>query len=275
MLTIKVIPDSERPPHEQDQIKCFGEAITDFDELPVVMERATALIGIDKAADSIGTLRAFAKDTLSVEIQGPQRPQLTLVDLPGIIQSGTKDASEEDVSLVSAITEHYISQSRTICLAVVSATNDYANQPILNKVRPFDPKGDRTLGIITKPDRLPPGSGTEKASLQLAKNEDIFFKLGWHVLKNRSFEESSYSFLERNASEADYFWRSIFSNLSPESIGIHSLTSRLSKLLFAHVQQEPPKLQEDLETALTDARRVLADMGIPWAGPQDCRAYLT
>ncbi|OXV08567.1 hypothetical protein Egran_03670 [Elaphomyces granulatus] len=132
MLIIKVIPDSERPPHGQDQIKCF-----------------------DKAADSIGTLRAFAKDTLSVVIQGPQRPQLTLVDLPGIIQSETKDASKEDVSLVSAITEHYISQSRTICLAVVSATNDYANQPILNKVRRFDPKGDRTLGIITKPDRLP------------------------------------------------------------------------------------------------------------------------
>lgn len=198
-LTVRVIPDSERPQHEQDKIKNFSESITHLGELPALMEKATKLIGLDK----IG--HAFSKDILSIEIEGPKRPQLTLVDLPGIIQAETKDASKEDVELVSEITEHYISQSCTICLAVVSATNDYANQPILTKVRRFDPKGERTLGIITKLDLVPRGSGTESAFLSLAKNEDIFFKLGWHVVKNRSFEESSYSLLERNASEAALF----------------------------------------------------------------------
>lgn len=80
------------------------------------------------------------------------------------------------------ITESYIFQPRTICLAVISATNDYANQPILNKVREFDPKVERTLRIITKPDQLHPGSETENAFLRLAKNEDMYFTLGWHVL---------------------------------------------------------------------------------------------
>lgn len=274
-LTIRIIPDANRPPHEQNFIKQFHETITDFDELPGVIDRAMGLMGLDKSTDAERPRRAFARDVLSVEIDGPNRPQLTLVDLPGIIQAETKDATKADVELVSEITETYIRQPRTICLAVVSATNDYANQPILTKVRNFDPKGDRTLGIITKPDRLPPGSGAELAFLQLAQNEDIFFKLGWHVLKNRSYEEANFSFLERNESEASYFRKSTFNSLPAESMGIYSLVARLSKLLFTHVQKELPKLQEETERALSDEKQRLAAMGSARVSAQDCKDYLS
>lgn len=84
---------------------------------------------------------AFAKDTLSIEIAGPDRPQLTLVDIPGLIQSSTKGVSETDVAMVGEITGRYIEQPRTICLAVISATNDAANQSILERVRKVDPQG--------------------------------------------------------------------------------------------------------------------------------------
>lgn len=46
---------------------------------------------------------AFAKDVLSIEIEGPSRPQLTLVDLPGLVQTQTKGVTEEDVQLVTEI----------------------------------------------------------------------------------------------------------------------------------------------------------------------------
>lgn len=100
---------------------------------------------------------AFARDVLSIEIEGPSRPQLTLVDIPGLIANATKGVTDADVKTVAEITDRYISQPRTICLAVISATNDHANQPILTKVRKYDPEGERTLGIITKPDRVPAG----------------------------------------------------------------------------------------------------------------------
>lgn len=272
-LTIRVIPDTKRPVNERESIKAFKESITDFDELPRVMEKAMVLMGIDTGSASILS-RAFAKDTLSVEIEGPSRPQLTLVDLPGLIQTETKGVTKADVDLVTEITDHYISQPRTICLAVVSATNDYANQAILTKVRTVDPDGERTLGIITKPDRLSPGSGMENAFLDLARNEDIFFKLGWHVVKNRSFEEGASSFLERNASEAAYFRKSNFKTLSQDCVGIDALRSRLSQLLFAHVKQELPQLREDLDVALTDSKSQLDSMGTRRVTPQECRAYL-
>jgi hypothetical protein len=98
--------------------------------------------------------------------------------IPGIIQTNARGVTKADVQLVAEITDRYISQSRTICLAVIAATNDYANQGILTKVRNVDLKGERTLGIITKLNRLIPGSGMEKAYFDLSRNEDVYFTLG-------------------------------------------------------------------------------------------------
>ena len=116
---------------------------------------------------------------LSIEICGPDRPQLTLVDLPGLTNSENQSQSRDDVILVSELVERYIAESRTIILPIISAKNDYANQIIPDHVRRVKPDGSRTLGIITKPDDLPPGSDSEKSFVSLARNEEkvITFKL--------------------------------------------------------------------------------------------------
>lgn len=273
-LTVRVIPDQTRPSNEQETIKAFNESITDFSDLPVLMDKVAVLMGIDKASSSKSNSRAFARDVLSIEIQGPSRPQLILVDLPGLVRSETKGVTQADIDLVDEITDHYISQPRTICLPVISAGSDYATQGILTKVRKVDPNGERTLGIITKPDRLEVNSGTEQAFLGLARNEDVFFNLGWHVLKNRKFEEQSYTFLQRNAAEIAWFKTSKFASLSKNSVGIDALRDRLSKLLFNHVKKELPKLREDLEVALHDGKRQLALMGESRVTPQECRSFM-
>lgn len=140
-LTIRVIPDSTRPEAEQKTIKTFSESITNFADLPTIMEKAMKVMGISDGDSPTGS--AFAKDTLSIEILGPDRPQLTLVDIPGLIQTSTKGVSEADVAMVAEITNSYIEQPRTICLAVVAATHDAANQPILQRVRKFYPSGGK------------------------------------------------------------------------------------------------------------------------------------
>ncbi|CZS99270.1 related to Mx2 protein (GTPase protein) [Rhynchosporium agropyri] len=274
-LTIKVNPDSSRPTSEQETIKKFEESITDFSQLPKIVDLAMAVMGIAKGSNGEAQARAFARDVLSIEISGPKRPQLTLVDIPGLIATSTKGVTKADVDTVTEITDYYISQPRTICLAVVSATNDYANQKILDKVRDVDPNGDRTLGIITKPDGLAHGSGSERAYIDLAQNEDIFFKLGWHVLKNRKFEETSFSIAERNLSEKAFFRKSNFKTLSAETVGIESLRRRLSLLLFEHIKRELPKLREDLEEQLETTKESLSQMGTRRSTAAECSAYLS
>lgn len=268
-LTVRVIPDSDRPQKKQEEIRSYSETITNFADLPRIMDNAKKVMGIGEGG------RAFAKDTLSIEICGPQRPQLTLVDIPGLIQTSTKGVPLSDVAMVGQITNHYIKQPRTICLAVISATNDAANQPILQRVRSFDPQGNRTLGVITKPDRLSAGSGSETKFLELARNEDVFFKLGWHVIKNRKFEERNCSMENRNHSEQSFFSTSKFNTLPKANVGIDALRVRLSHLLFEHVKNELPRLQKELECALQAAQSELKTLGTTRSTAEECRAFLT
>ena len=271
---IRVTPDEKRPSNEKEHINSFNESINDFGDLPRVMKLATEQMGISEDLASATAPRAFARDILSITIEGPARPQLTLVDIPGLIGNDTKGITKDDVALVAAITDSYIKNPRTICLAVISATNDYANQTILTKVRNVDPDGKRTLGIITKPDGLARGSGAEKAYIELAQNKDVVFELGWHVLKNRKFEESHFSLLERNVAEAEFFSSSGFKVLPQEQLGVDELRKRLSLLLFEHVKNELPKLRKDLDTTLRESQEQMRQLGISRATPVECKAYL-
>jgi hypothetical protein len=59
---------------------------------------------------------------------------------------------------------------RSVVLAVVTAKNDHALQIILKRAKEVDPKGLRTLGLITKPDTLPRGSDSEADFINLASD---------------------------------------------------------------------------------------------------------
>lgn len=85
-------------------------------------------------------LGAFARDVLSIEIEGPSRPQLTLVDIPGLIANATKGVTDADVEMVAEITDHYISQPRTIYLAVIAATNEFRRRQEMRYKERASPK---------------------------------------------------------------------------------------------------------------------------------------
>lgn len=55
---------------------------------------------------------------------------------------------------------------------------------MLKLARATNKKGNRTLGVITKPDTLIASSESEAMYVSLARNQDLEFRLGWHVLKN-------------------------------------------------------------------------------------------
>lgn len=134
---------------------------------------------------------------------------------------------------------------------------------------------ERTLGVITKPDRLSAGSGSETKFLELARNEDVFFKLGWHVIKNRTFEESKVSIEERHLSEQVFFNTSNFKTLPNENVGIDALRIKLSDMLLDHVKKELPRLQDDLQKALDTMKSELQRLGESRSTVAECRAFLT
>jgi hypothetical protein len=97
----------------------------------------------------------------------------------------TKQQSAADVELISDLVRSYMRNRSRVVLAVVYAKNDYANQIILKQAREVDLKWLRTLGLIIKPDALPRGSQSEVDYIDSASNDNIHFRLGWPVMKNR------------------------------------------------------------------------------------------
>ena len=131
----------------------------------------------------ISEIKRFSTDTLRIELSGPNQPHLTMVDLPGYFRAGNSNQSVEDAATVTGIVRQSMKRPRSIILVVVSAKSDLALQDVTGLARELDPLGKRTLGLITKPHTLDAGSDSEAPYLQLARNTDVVYQLGWHVLK--------------------------------------------------------------------------------------------
>lgn len=74
-ISTKIIPDKSRPAHEQIKLQEFKKTINGFGELAPLMDEAMTLMGLDNG-NSLGGLKAFSRDVLSIEISGPGRLQL-------------------------------------------------------------------------------------------------------------------------------------------------------------------------------------------------------
>jgi GTPase SAR1 family protein len=247
-LSVSIIALQDRKDQDEiDKIHQFRHELTRREDFPELFEKAKEVIlsGLDQS---------FSEDILRVEFCGPTQPQLTLVDLPGLIHSETKAQTANDVKVVTRLVSEYLINPRSIILAVVSSTYDHSNQIILSLARKVDPQGRRTLGIITKPDKLLRGSLEEDRVIKLARNEDVHFDLGWHVVKNVDMALQEAQRQNRDEQEKEFFRDTNFTNLSSTTIGVTSLRTRLSKVLFDQIRTELPRLLEDIEKRIKEAK---------------------
>lgn len=167
---------------------------------------------------------------------------MTIVDLTGLIHSETKQQSAADVHLVQEVVRSYMTEPRSVILAVISAKNDFANQIVLRLARETDSSGSRTLGVITKPDSLVAGSESEAQFASLAKNQEVEFRLGWHVLKNMDSEKGKWNLVEHDMEELQFFSQGVWQDMPQTLVGINYLRARLSKLLLGQIATELPSL---------------------------------
>ncbi|CCF45427.1 vacuolar sorting protein VPS1 [Colletotrichum higginsianum] len=249
----------------------------DLSDLPVAIEEVSKLMGIRGFTDS-QTDAAFASDALRIEVTGPTGLQLSIVDLPGLISVANEEQSEADVEAVHAMVRGYLSSSRTIILAVVQASNDIANQGIMKIAREYDPDGQRTVGIITKPDLI--NAGTEAKLASIAKNKDsIKLKLGFFLLKNPSPAEmkASSTKLSRAEREMNFFLSAVWKaqDLDMSRVGIENLKVFLQELLDEHLEREMPKLKGEIRRVLESKEKELEAMGPERRSLGDIRSFMT
>ncbi|KAL1799646.1 hypothetical protein ACET3X_003683 [Alternaria dauci] len=261
-IKVSIVPGSrERDRSESDleKLRNFHYSVSADDlQIEAVIEAAKDAMGISHGSD-----RVFSSDILRLELSGPDQPHLTLVDLPGLFQAGSRSQSDADAVTVKSLVLSYMKNPRSIILAVVSAKNDFNNQSITKHSREIDPKGHRTLGLITKPDTLDKGSDSESFYLELAQNKEVKFRLGWHVLRNRDFTTRDSTTEERDRTEALFFENGIWKSLSADQTGVHSLKLRLSKILKDHIAAQLPDVLVQIKDGIQESTLALP-LQISW-----------
>ncbi|CAF9916549.1 hypothetical protein IMSHALPRED_003231 [Imshaugia aleurites] len=265
---VSIVPSQDASDADRERLLSFKETLQQLEDLPQLIERAKSAMGIT------ATGSAFSKNILRVEISGQDKPKLTVVDLPGLIHSESRHQSPADVELISNLVQSYMKNPRSVILAVVSAKNDYANQIILKRAKEVNPEGSRTLGLITKPDTLPSGSDSEADFVNLASNDNIQFRLGWHIVKNRDYQSHHSSAEERDRSEAQFFSEGIWRDLPRDMVGIASLNVRLSNILLDQIKRYLPRLMEDIQSSIEGCKTKLAKLGDGRSTAEEQRQFL-
>eukprot|EP00434_Breviolum_minutum_P025776 symbB.v1.2.022786.t2/scaffold2040.1/size91418/2 len=99
-----------------------------------------------------GRQKAVSSTPIVLRVTSPQLITLTLVDLPGIARVPVGDQPEDIEKQLRQLIFDHISKPNCLILAVAAANADLATADSLALAREVDPRGERTLGVLTKMD---------------------------------------------------------------------------------------------------------------------------
>lgn len=138
-----------------------------------------------------GRQKGVSADPIFLRIFSPHVPNLSLVDLPGLTMTALTDQGQpRDIKQqIRAMIGSFIQQERTIILLVAPARADLEADPAIEMVKEFDPKGERTIGVLTKIDLMNAGTDVSKY-LTNSLPADLQLALGYFAIRNRSPAEA-------------------------------------------------------------------------------------
>uniref|UniRef100_A0A3Q2DW62 Interferon-induced GTP-binding protein Mx n=1 Tax=Cyprinodon variegatus TaxID=28743 RepID=A0A3Q2DW62_CYPVA len=205
----------------------------------------------------------ISSELITLEIVSSDVPDLTLIDLPGIARVAVKGQNERIGDQIKALIEKFIKKQETISLVVVPSNVDIATTEALHMAKQVDPAGERTLGILTKPDLV--DKGTEETVLKTVHNEVIPLKKGYMIVKCRGQKEitEKLSLTEAIEREKAFFSdHAHFQTLLYEGLAtVPLLAEKLTLELVIHIQKSLPKLEEQIDTKLKDTQAKLDNLG--------------
>lgn len=136
---------------------------TEYGEFPALgLGRITDFTQIQRTLTdlnlAVSEADCVSDDPIRLSIYSPHVPDLSLIDLPGYIQVAGSDQPPQLKQKISDLCDKYI-QAPNVILAISAADVDLANSAALRASRRVDPRGERTIGVITKMDLVEPQRG--------------------------------------------------------------------------------------------------------------------
>ncbi|XP_033002950.1 interferon-induced GTP-binding protein Mx2-like [Lacerta agilis] len=215
------------------------------------------------AGDGLG----ISDKPISLEIRSPQVPDLTLIDLPGIARVAVGNQPVNIGDQIKKLIKTFIDKQETINLVVVPSNVDIATTEALKMAQEVDPNGERTLGIMTKPDLM--DRGTEVTVVNIVRNQVIPLKKGYMIVKCRGQQDiqSNMTLASAIKEERAFFEKhKCFSILLQEKKAtVPLLAEKLTSQLVEHINKSLPTLEEQISFQLqkTNAEMQRYGKGMP------------
>ncbi|NWS66465.1 MX protein, partial [Crotophaga sulcirostris] len=208
---------------------------------------------IREAQDVVaGTGGGISGELISLEIRSPDVPDLTLIDLPGIARVAVGDQPKDIGEQIKTLLKKIIGCKETLNLVVVPCNVDIATTEALKMAQEVDPSGERTLGILTKPDLV--DKGTEEVIINITRNLVIPLKRGYMIVKCRGQQDihNNLALAAAIQQERKFFeTHNCFSVLLEEGRAtIPHLAEKLTNELVRHIIKTLPILENQIREVL-------------------------
>ena len=217
-----------------------------------------------------------SEHSILIELVSADVPDLTIIDLPGIVRTTLEGQSKTVVVDVDSLLQRYLEQKRTIILAVIPSNVDIATVDIIERASKADPNGDRTVGVLTKPDMIGEGAEQEKVDTLLNINKPL--KLGYVMVKNRSQKQIDDDVTLEEAKQIERAWfagHQHFRSLDPSLFGVDNLAKKLTDILVDRIKDSIPHLHKEITQLLERTSQDLEALGpCPPTTVDDMRAAL-
>uniref|UniRef100_A0A8C3VHY5 MX dynamin like GTPase 1 n=1 Tax=Catharus ustulatus TaxID=91951 RepID=A0A8C3VHY5_CATUS len=208
---------------------------------------------IRQAQDVVaGTKGAISGQLISLEVRSPDVPDLTLIDLPGIARVAVGDQPKDIGDQIKMLLKRIIGCKETVNLVVVPCNVDIATTEALKMAQEVDPTGERTIGILTKPDLV--DRGTEEGIVKILRNRVIPLKKGYMIVKCRGQQDIHNKLTLAAAIQQE---RAFFENhkhfraiLKEGKATIPHLAEKLTNELVKHIIKTLPALESQIRDTL-------------------------
>lgn len=206
---------------------------------------------------------SMTESVVRVKVSAAGVPDLTLVDLPGLARVAVEGQSADVPRMTRDLAKKYIASKNTIILVVVPCNADLATAEALNLAAEADPEGSRTVGVLTKPDLMDPG--TEDMVSRILDGRVVNLKdHGYFVVRNRGQRDRHVDEQAALLQERNFFRDPPFANIArdfPGRFGVTSLVRYLTKLLVERIVREIPELRAKVEERILAENQNLANLG--------------
>ncbi|XP_017350323.1 interferon-induced GTP-binding protein Mx1-like isoform X1 [Ictalurus punctatus] len=214
---------------------------------------------IRKAQNEIAGALGMSDELIRLEVTSTNAPDLTFIDLPGIVRVPVKGQPEDIEEQIKSLMKKFITKQDTIILVVVPCNVDITTTEALKMAQKIDLLGERTIGILTKPDLVEKGKEDEVVSV--INNDIIFLTKGYTVVRCQGQQEvvDRISLYEAIEKEKHFFIEHPHFRM-PYKAGkatIPKLAENLTLELVLHIEKSLPQLKEQIQLMLAETQTEL------------------